>query len=109
MTSSRIITDLEYSFFKLNSLLYVKHGVKINDSFIISKKVVIKSFIITKIFIFFIITLKDRLMAGGSYLGSNSGSSQFYNHGFVDPFTISDVRDHFSDFSSRPTSRFVFL
>lgn len=58
---------------------------------------------------FFFTTLKDRLMAGGSYLGSNSGSSQFYNHGFVDPFTISDVRDHFSDFSSRPTSRFVFF
>jgi len=54
-----------------------------------------------------LVSEQDRLMAGGSYLGSNSGSSQFYNNGFVDPFTISDVRDHFSDFSSRPTSSIV--
>ena len=42
-------------------------------------------------------------MTGNSFLGSNASSNQYYP-GFMDPFIMSDVRDAFSDFSSRPTS-----
>lgn len=48
-----------------------------------------------------------RLMAGSSYLGSNSTSSHQFYPGFIDPFAMNDVRDVFSDFSSRPTSSMV--
>jgi len=44
-----------------------------------------------------------RFLTGNSFLGSNASSNQYYP-GFMDPFIMSDVRDAFSDFSSRPTS-----
>jgi len=47
------------------------------------------------------------LMTSQSYLGSSSSTSNQFYPGFIDPFMMSDVREAFSDFSSRPNSSMV--